>query len=153
MYTRFDAIAACSQGCADAFLQVNPALREKVHVVPNCHRFDQIQKLAQAAPVSLPQDRVNVVTVARLGKEKGVERAVRAIAGLAEAKNKLHYYIVGDGWLAGVALDVLRDTSRTALTTKSLTNAAQGCKSENVNDLLWCETAVDLYAIAGRDTN
>ena len=64
-----------------------------------------------------------------------------------------YYYIVGDGWLAGVALDVLRDTSRTALTTKSLTNAAQGCKSDNVNDLLWCETAVDLYAIAGRDTN
>lgn len=97
MYARFDAIAACSQGCADSFLQVNPALREKVHVVPNCHRFDQIHQLAQAAPVNLPQDRVNVVTVARLGKEKGVERAVRAIAMLGEERKKLHYYIVGDG--------------------------------------------------------
>lgn len=97
MYALFDAIAACSQGCADSFLQVNPALREKVHVVPNCHRFDQIHQLAQAAPVNLPQDRVNVVTVARLGKEKGVERAVRAIAMLGESRKKLHYYIVGDG--------------------------------------------------------
>ena len=64
-----------------------------------------------------------------------------------------YYYIVGDGWLAGVSLDVLRDTSVTELTTPSLTNAALGCKSANSNDLLWCTTSVKLYAIAGRDTN
>ena len=31
-YARFDAIAACSQGCADSFLRANPALRERVRV-------------------------------------------------------------------------------------------------------------------------
>ncbi len=63
-----------------------------------------------------------------------------------------YYYIVGDGWLAGVSLDVLRDTSVTALSTPSLTSAALGCKSSDPNQLLWCETSVKLYAIAGRDT-
>lgn len=63
-----------------------------------------------------------------------------------------YYYIVGDGWMAGVSLDVLRDTTITALSTPSLTNAALGCKSEDPNQLLWCATSVKLYAIAGRDT-
>lgn len=96
-YSRFDAIAACSQGCADIFLQANPDLAERVKVVPNCHRFEMIQKLAAEAAVSLPKDRMNVVTVARLAKEKGVDRALRVLACLGELKAQLHYYIVGDG--------------------------------------------------------
>lgn len=96
-YRQFDVIAACSQGCADAFLKVNPTLKDKTHVVYNCHRFDMICKDAADAPVTLTPDRLNVVTVARLGKEKGVERALRAIAGLGGLKEKLHYYIIGDG--------------------------------------------------------
>lgn len=95
-YEKFDVIAACSQGCADKFLQVHPQMAGKVRIVTNCHRFDDIRKKAEAAPETLPQQ-VNVVTVARLGKEKGVERALRAIAALGEEKNKLHYYVVGDG--------------------------------------------------------
>lgn len=63
-----------------------------------------------------------------------------------------YYYIVGDGWLAAVSIDVLRDTSVTTLTTRSLSNAAQGSVSDNPNHLLWCNTSVKLYAIAGRDT-
>ncbi len=63
-----------------------------------------------------------------------------------------YYYIVGDGWLAGVSLDVLRDTNVSALTTPSLTNESLGSKSEDPNQLLWCNTSVKLYAIAGRDT-
>ena len=96
-YAQFDRIAACSQGCAESFLQANPALREKVRVVYNCHRFSQIREAAEAAPVSLDSEKINIVTVARLGKEKGVERALRAIAGLGPLKEKLHYYVIGDG--------------------------------------------------------
>lgn len=96
-YSVFDIIAACSKGCRDAFLRSNPQLKEKVRIVPNCHRFDQIQKLAAAAPEHLPKDRLNIVTVARLGKEKGVHRAVEAIGQLGNMQQKLHYYIIGDG--------------------------------------------------------
>ncbi len=63
-----------------------------------------------------------------------------------------YYYIVGDGWLAGVSLDVLRNTNTKALTTPSLTNENLGCKSRDANQLLWCNTSVKLYAIAGRAT-
>jgi len=97
MFAKFHKIAACSQGCADSFLKANPALEEKVQVVPNCHRFAQICELAQAEHIDLPQDVINIVTVARLGKEKGVERAVRVIAQLGQLQDKLHYYIIGNG--------------------------------------------------------
>ena len=96
---KFDRIAACSQGCADAFLSVNPHLKEKVQIVPNCHRFKHIREEAAQAEVELPQGRLNLVTVARLGKEKGVERAVQALAKLGKNLEKLHYYIIGDGIL------------------------------------------------------
>lgn len=96
-YGRFDAIAACSQGCADAFLKVNPHLAEKVLVVPNCHRFDRIRSQAAAAEVSLNPDKINLITVSRFGKEKGVERALEAIADLGDLKDRIHYHIIGDG--------------------------------------------------------
>ncbi len=97
LYARFDRIAACSQGCADSFIAANPSFQDRVSVVPNCHRFDQIRELAAAAPAELRRGVVNIVTVARLGKEKGVERAVKAIAQLGENQKKLHYYMIGDG--------------------------------------------------------
>ena len=97
MYAQFDAIAACSQGCMDSFVGVNPDLRGKIFVVPNCHRFDQIQEKAKAEAIAFPQETVNIVTVARLGKEKGVERAVRAVVRLKQERSDFHYYIIGDG--------------------------------------------------------
>lgn len=63
-----------------------------------------------------------------------------------------YYYIVGDGWLAGVSLDVLRDTTVTTLSTPSMSDPSVACHSEDPNQLLWCTTSVNLYAIAGRDT-
>lgn len=96
-YAKFDTIAACSQGCADAFRKMNPELAEKVLVVPNCHRFDQIQSMADALPVSMDPEKINIVTVSRFGKEKSVDRALQAIAGLGSLKERIHYYIIGDG--------------------------------------------------------
>lgn len=107
-YKRFDLIAACSQGCADAFKLENSTLAQKVKVVYNCHDFKSIRKMAESAPVSLQADKINIVTVARLGKEKGVERALRVIAGLGKLKEKLHYYVIGDG----VLMPVLRRISQ-----------------------------------------
>lgn len=96
-YARFDRIAACSQGCADAFLRINPEMKEKVTVVPNCHRFEKLRLDAAADPRELPADRINLVTVARFGREKGVDRALRVIARLGTLRKKIHCYIIGDG--------------------------------------------------------
>ena len=96
-YAKFDTIAACSQGCADAFLKAHPELKERVCVVRNCQRFEKIRMEADADPRKLAADKINIVTVARLGKEKGVERALRVIAQLGPLRERMHYYVIGDG--------------------------------------------------------
>ena len=108
-YARFDAIAACSQGCADAFLRCCPDLKDKVRVVPNCHRFDRLRELAEADGKELAAGRINLVTVARFGKEKGVERALRVIARLGSLRERVHYYLIGDGILKPEILRLIRE--------------------------------------------
>lgn len=117
MYSRFDLIAACSKGCAESFISANPDIKEKVRVVTNCHRFDKIRADADASPVMLDDDKINIVTVARLGKEKSVDRAVKAIARLGELKSRLHYYIVGDGIGRGEIADLIAENCLEATVT------------------------------------
>ncbi len=96
-YAKFDVIASCSKGCGKTFAEVLPHLKEKVVAVDNCHNFEEIKAKAQEGKVDLSGDYINIVTVARLGSEKGVTRAVEAVAQLGELKDKIKYYIVGDG--------------------------------------------------------
>ena len=96
-YARFDVIAACSDGCRNVFVGALPELAEKTVTVRNCHDFPSIRALADQAPVAMDPTYVNVVTVARLSHEKGVLRAIEAIASLGDETEKIRYYIVGDG--------------------------------------------------------
>ncbi len=78
-----------------------------------------------------------------------------------------YYYIVGNGWMAGVSIDNFRNTAVTELVTGHLDNAGTvdetlpvgkedyeiGCKSRNQTRLLWVKTdELNIYSIAGRDT-
>ena len=95
IYRRFDRIAACSDGCRRAFLGIVPQFSEKTVVVPNFQNYEAIRK--QAQPVGLSSDRLNILTVARFGREKGILRALRAVAGLGPQARRIRYYIIGDG--------------------------------------------------------
>lgn len=97
IYRQFDAIAACSAGCRRAFLKVVPQFAGKTVVVPNCQNYEAIRHMAQEKPVALPHDRLNLVTVARFGKEKGILRALRAVEELRAQRDRFRYYIIGDG--------------------------------------------------------
>lgn len=97
IYQGFDRIAACSEGCKQAFLKVMPQFVNKTVVVPNCQNYAEIIRLAQSGAVSLNKDRLNVVTVSRFGKEKGILRAIQAIASLGEQMHRICYYIIGTG--------------------------------------------------------
>ena len=96
-YEKFDCIAACSKGCADGFLRQLPQFLGKTIVVSNCQDYNGIWCKASKKDLALPQDRINVLTVARFGKEKGVDRGVEAFARLSALKERFHYYIIGDG--------------------------------------------------------
>ena len=84
------------RGCRQSFLNLLPQFKDKTFTVENCHNYNRIRNSAKAENISLPSDKLNVVTVARFGKEKGVLRAIRAVSKL-EKKYLFKYYIIGDG--------------------------------------------------------
>ena len=96
-YRAFDRIAACSKGCRTAFLRCLPELEKKTVVVQNCQDYQGFFRRAEAEPVSLPSDRVNILTVARMGREKGIPRAIEAFAQIKDSAVRFHYYVIGDG--------------------------------------------------------
>lgn len=108
-YQSFDAVAACSRGCAASFLRANPTMADRVRVVYNCHRYDIIRARAQWERPEMEPGKRNLVTVARLGREKGVSRALEAISRLGGLREDLHYYIVGHGIEIQVLYDIIRE--------------------------------------------
>lgn len=134
VYRRFDRIAACSAGCRDSFLACMPQLRERVFVVKNCHNYPEIRRMAQMKMVTLPTDRLNVVTVARFGREKGILRAIRAFAQLGEDAGNVRYYLIGDGAEYGAAADLIAEygLSQTVFLLGEMTNPYGYMKAADV---------------------
>ncbi len=98
---RFDMIAACSDGCRTAFESVLPALKEKCVTVRNCHRFDEIRAMAEEDPVNYDENYVNVLIVARLSHEKGIDRALTAVAEALKNGVAVRLHSVGGGAMRG----------------------------------------------------
>ena len=93
----FDTIAACSDGCRRAFLEVLPALEDKCVTVRNCHRFMQIRQLAQEEPVTYESGKIHVVMINRLSHEKGIDRAILALKKALDAGVPAMLHILGGG--------------------------------------------------------
>lgn len=105
----FDWIAACSDGCRSAFEEVLPGLREKCVTVRNCHRFEEIQNLARENTVCYDTGRINAIMVARLAHEKGIERAIKAVAHGIGRGLPITLHIVGSGGMLEQLKDIARE--------------------------------------------
>lgn len=97
MMERFDVIAACSEGCRRSFVTALPHRADRCVAVPNCHRFDEILLLSKQTPYRYDPEMVNVVTVARLSHEKGLDRAIRAVACAKKQGLPVMLHLIGDG--------------------------------------------------------
>ena len=113
------AVAACSDGCRNVFVNALPHLADKTVTVRNCHDFAGIRKLAENSEISMDPNFISIVTVARLSSEKGVGRAVEAVSMLGDEKSRLRYYIVGDG--------SRRDEIKESITEKGLSETVILC--------------------------
>ena len=97
LIAEFDRIAACSDGCKQAFSAVLPNLEEKTETVRNFHCYDRICDLAAQDAVTYDPAVRNIVMVSRLAHEKGIQRAIAAVAKAAEQKIPVMLHIVGGG--------------------------------------------------------
>ena len=93
-YSEFDKIACCSESVRSRFIQGTQIQEDKVYTQRNFYDFDII-KLAKENPYRYENGYVNLVTVARLSLEKGVNMAIDALYAVGRAD--LRYYIIGDG--------------------------------------------------------
>lgn len=96
IYPKFDKIVACSDGCGQSFLRCLPDLTDKVVVIRNCNDYNAIKNAASNG-INYDDSFFNVVTVARLSGEKGIERGIVAVESCIKAGLQVHYHIVGSG--------------------------------------------------------
>ena len=96
-YRAFDLIAACSDGCRRSFVQALPELAQKCVTVPNFHRYGKIRELSQQTPYCYPAGALHVVMVGRLAHEKGIDRALRALACVRGQGIAAMLHLVGSG--------------------------------------------------------
>lgn len=108
IYRQFDEIVACSEGTKRAFLRCMPQFENKCVAIRNCNDYDNIRRLAGDG-VLYDKSKFNIVTVARLSKEKGIERALEAVKRCIKKGYKLHYHIVGSGDQSEYLKNLTRD--------------------------------------------
>ncbi len=96
IYEQFDSIVACSDGARAAFLKCLPEFENKTISIRNCNDYEKIKRLSQPA-FDYKNDAFNIVTVARLSKEMGFDRALKAIKSCKREGFNIQYHIVGAG--------------------------------------------------------
>ncbi|MGN0841517.1 MAG: glycosyltransferase [Candidatus Ornithospirochaeta sp.] len=107
LYHKFDLVAACSEGCKNTLIKAMPDMSKRCVTLPNCHNFDKMRADSIVDRMEYPKDRINVLSIGRLGPEKGGERALKAVAKAKGMGIPIKYHIVGDG----IKRDELKVTS------------------------------------------
>ncbi|MEH7076821.1 glycosyltransferase [Neobacillus drentensis] len=100
VWNHFDAIAAVSDACRDAFLSTYPTLKEKVLVVENITSPKFIKKMAEEElPLNQEKSQTfNLVSVGRLSYVKGFDMAIEALKLLHDkGLTNIKWYIIGYG--------------------------------------------------------
>lgn len=95
IYKCFDEIVCVSESTKQRFLEAIPELKEKTVARYNPIDIYEIQRQSMIDPYQYDLSYINFITVARLGREKGILRVIEALH--KTEINKVKYYIVGDG--------------------------------------------------------
>lgn len=100
LYRLFDKIVFVSKGCKERFLNVMPELESKSYCIRNFNNHKYIIDKSLDKPIEYDSNCLNIITVSRLSKEKGVLRCIPIISELLKKGYKLKWHIVGDGSMA-----------------------------------------------------
>lgn len=94
-----DAFICVSETAKEHFSTYFPEYASKVHAVYNIVDNDKIISLANEHQIEIREeaDVLNVVTVARVCKEKGLDMAIQVHALLEKEGVHVRWYVVGDG--------------------------------------------------------
>ncbi|WP_051435921.1 glycosyltransferase [Tenacibaculum sp. 47A_GOM-205m] len=100
IYNEYEAIVAVSpeakKGIEEALLGMNSTLNIKV-IKDISDQEIILKKSKEELDFKFDKKRINIVTVARLAKQKGLHLAVESCKRLIDQGYKVHWYIVGEG--------------------------------------------------------
>ena len=98
IYPHFDQIVVLSNHCRQGLIEKVPEVAEKTVVIPNLIDGDRILKLSsEEFPVDIKSDCLNLVTVARIDREKRIDKVLELAVQLLQRKTSFMWYIIGDG--------------------------------------------------------
>lgn len=98
IYPRFDQIVVLSEHCRQGLIEKFPTVAEKTVVIPNLINGDRILKLAgEPCPVTINPEELNLVTVARIDREKRIDKVLELASRLKRNNTPFMWYIIGDG--------------------------------------------------------
>lgn len=96
VYSKFDTIITCSEGAKTEFINCLPDMKSRTIAVRNCNDYNEIRRKATPA-VNYDLEYFNIVTVARLSAEKGINRMLYAMKEAVKEGYRVKYHIVGAG--------------------------------------------------------
>lgn len=95
MLGKFDKLVCVSNSVKNRFIESVPHLAQRAVTIRNSVLKEDIVKLSFIETYCYDSSFINLLTVARLSQEKGIARALEALA-LSKRKD-VRYYIVGEG--------------------------------------------------------
>jgi len=97
-YDYFDSYCAVSKGALNSFKQIKKRVGKKFYVIPNYINTNEIKKkLNEQCDLNINNNVTNIVTVAGLFYQKGIDIMLKNISELNKYRQDFHLYIIGDG--------------------------------------------------------
>lgn len=97
-YERFDTIATISEICRDAFIDLFPMTKDRIHILENIVLPEDVEnKAKEKVQFDWTEDKTHVVTVGRLDYQKGIDIAASACKILVERGCNVCWHVYGKG--------------------------------------------------------
>lgn len=99
-FKQLDNIVTVSQECANALKENFPTLTKKIKVIFNIISPKIIESLSNEEiqdSYLYKEKYINIVTVARLSEEKGIDQAIKSCKFLVNRGYQIRWYVIGEG--------------------------------------------------------
>ena len=97
VYRRFDKIIVPNRSNYNQFVSVLPDLKDKVCIVNNFCNYAEVFEKSMIDTVIYDSEKTNVVTIARISPEKGIDRAIAVFERLKKDGYSFTYHVIGGG--------------------------------------------------------
>ncbi len=97
IYRRMDKVVVPNRSNHESFITIFPDMKENAFVVNNFCDYAEVKKKAEEETFIYDDNKTNIVTVARISPEKGVDRAIEVCNKLKNDGFEFTYHVVGGG--------------------------------------------------------